>query len=53
MLFTGILVTEFGLALKFLLIVFNEHPAGLDYSKNKRNSNRQYVISVFFLPSMS
>lgn len=51
MIFTGILVTEFGF--KFLLIVFKEYPAGRDDSKNKRNSNRQYEISVFFLPSMN
>lgn len=46
---TGILVTEFGLGFMFLLIVFKEYPAGLDDSVNKRNSNRQYVISVFSL----
>lgn len=53
MLFTGILVAEFGLGFKFLLIVFKEYPAGLDDSKNKGNSNTQCVILVFFFPSMN
>lgn len=35
MLFTDILVIEFGLGFKFLLIVFKEYPAGLDNRRTK------------------
>lgn len=53
MFFTGVLITEFGFAFKFLLIVFKENSAGLDGSQNKSNANKQYSIPIFFLLSIN
>lgn len=53
MFFTGVRITEFGFAFKFLLIVFKENPAGLDGSQNKTNSNKQYAIPILFLLSVN